>query len=106
MTREELAKYTGQNGQPAYVAVSGTVYDVTASSRWENGLHEGVHQAGQDLTEELKTAPHVRAVIERFPAVGRLEEAAPPAAAKKSLGLPVIIGGAILLLVILVLLLR
>lgn len=28
-TREELAKFNGQNGQPAYVAISGTVYDVS-----------------------------------------------------------------------------
>ena len=50
---------------------------MTSSPRWENGLHPPNHQAGQDLTEELKTAPHVRTVIERFPVVGTLEETAP-----------------------------
>lgn len=28
-TRAELARFNGQNGQPAYVAVSGTVFDLT-----------------------------------------------------------------------------
>jgi len=77
MTLTELANYNGQNGQRAYIAVNGTIYDVTDSPRWENGLHPPDHQAGQDLTEELTKAPHVRAVVERFPIVGRLEEEAP-----------------------------
>ena len=74
MTPVELAKFDGREGQAAYVAVSGTIYDVTESPRWVAGHHEGAHQAGQDLTEALKTAPHVRAVIERFPVVGKLEK--------------------------------
>ncbi len=74
MTPAELAKFDGRGGQPAYVAVSGTIYDVTESPRWVDGNHEGAHQAGQDLTEALKSAPHVRAVIERFPVVGKLEK--------------------------------
>lgn len=72
MTPAELAKFDGREGQAAYIAVSGTIYDVTESPRWVDGHHEGAHQAGQDLTEALKSAPHVRAVIERFPVVGKL----------------------------------
>jgi hypothetical protein len=34
-TLEELATYNGQNGQPAYIAVEGVVYDVSNSSRWK-----------------------------------------------------------------------
>jgi predicted heme/steroid binding protein len=74
MTLAELAEHDGRDGRRAYIAVSGTIYDVTDSPRWENGLHPPDHQAGQDLTEELTEAPHVRAVIERFPVVGTLEE--------------------------------
>lgn len=74
MTTQELSQYDGRNGQPAYVAVSGTVYDVSASPLWKHGNHVDRHQAGVDLTEELKVAPHVRAVIERFPVVGRIED--------------------------------
>ncbi len=78
MTLAELTNYDGKNGRRAYIAVNGTIYDVTDSPRWENGLHPPDHQAGQDLTEELTKAPHVRAVVERFPVIGRLEEEAPP----------------------------
>ena len=73
MTLTELAQNNGQNGRPAYVAVNGTIYDVTESPRWQNGQHPPDHQAGMDLTEELASAPHVRAVVERFPVVGTLE---------------------------------
>lgn len=73
MTREELARYDGRDGRPVYVAVQGTIYDLTGSPLWRNGNHEGAHQAGQELGEELKSAPHVRALIERFPVVGRIE---------------------------------
>lgn len=81
MTREELAVNNGREGGKAFVAVNGTVYDFTDSKLWKNGEHEAAHQAGQDLTEELKSAPHVRAVIERFPVVGTLEDEAPRKAA-------------------------
>jgi predicted heme/steroid binding protein len=74
MTLTELANHDGQDGRRAYIAVNGTIYDVTDSPRWENGLHPPDHQAGQDLTEELAGAPHVRTVVERFPVVGTLEE--------------------------------
>ncbi len=76
MTREELARHDGRDGRKAYVAVNGSIYDFTGSTMWVDGDHQGAHQAGRDLTEELKSAPHVRAVIERFPVVGRLETAA------------------------------
>lgn len=80
MTKQELAQYDGREGRPAYIAVNGRIYDVSGSSLWPEGDHQGEHQAGQDLTLELQTAPHVRAVIERFPVVGELEPEAPPAA--------------------------
>jgi predicted heme/steroid binding protein len=78
MNLTELASYDGRDGRRAYIAVSGTIYDVTDSPRWEDGLHPPDHLAGQDLTEELTGAPHVRTVIERFPVVGILEEEATP----------------------------
>jgi predicted heme/steroid binding protein len=74
MTLAELAGHDGQNGRFAYIAVNGTIYDVTGSPRWKDGLHPPDHLAGQDLTDELAKAPHVRTVIERFPVVGTLEE--------------------------------
>jgi len=74
MTLTELAVHDGCDGRRAYIAVNSKIYDVTESTRWQNGLHPPDHQAGQDLTEELAKAPHVRAVVERFPVVGTLEE--------------------------------
>jgi predicted heme/steroid binding protein len=73
MTLKELAKFDGKDGRKAYVAVSGTIYDLTSSERWKNGDHEGAHQAGTDLTEAIKSAPHVRSVIENFPVVGEVD---------------------------------
>jgi predicted heme/steroid binding protein len=103
MNRSELARYDGRDGRPAYVAVNETIYDVSKSPLWTGGDHQGVHQAGADLTEELKGAPHVRAVVERFPVVGRLaEEAAPARAASSGKGLiiGVIVAAVVLLLVV------
>jgi predicted heme/steroid binding protein len=94
MTVTELASHDGQDGRRAYVAVNGSIYDVTDSPRWQNGLHPPNHQAGQDLTEEVLKAPHVRAVIERFPVVGALEaatpEQAPGGSGKMTIGIIVV----------------
>jgi len=57
-TLEELKKFDGRNGNPAYVAFKGVVYDVTESAMWGDGDHEGMHQAGADLTSEHDDAPH------------------------------------------------
>ncbi|PLY03300.1 MAG: hypothetical protein C0622_04635 [Desulfuromonas sp.] len=89
MTLKDLAEYNGHDGKPSYVAVSGTIYDVSKSPLWEGGNHVNAHQAGCDLTEELKSAPHVRAVIERFPVVGKLEMATEAKPTKEG-GLPMV----------------
>lgn len=104
MTQEELARHDGQEGRKAYGAVNGTIYDFSASPLWAGGNHQGLHQAGRDLTEELRTAPHVRAVIERYPVVGELESAALPAQRSWStilLGAAVLLGALILALILL-----
>ncbi len=71
-TREELTKFDGRNGNPAYVAYNNKVYDVTNSSFWIRGDHLGAHQAGTDLTEEMDLAPHGAENIERAKLVGTL----------------------------------
>ncbi len=80
MTLSELRKYDGKDGRPAYVAVNNIIYDVTGSSYWTAGNHLDAHHAGVDLTSELRKAPHVGSVVERFPVVGKLEtqEQIPP----------------------------
>jgi predicted heme/steroid binding protein len=68
-----LAKYDGKEGRPAYVAYRGLVFDVSGSMRWAGGRHQERHDAGQDLTEELKEAPHGTTILLRVPIIGRLK---------------------------------
>jgi predicted heme/steroid binding protein len=72
-TREELAKYTGENGTAAYVALKGKVYDVTECFLWRGGRHQVLHRAGRDLTDELAGAPHGEELLERAVLIGTLE---------------------------------
>lgn len=67
----ELASFDGHDGRAAYVAFKGVVYDITESSMWGGGDHEGAHVAGHDLTAEHEDAPHDVYVTD-FPEVGRL----------------------------------
>lgn len=71
-TLEELATYDGKNGQSAYVAYNGIVYDVTDVPEWENGDHNG-KRAGIDLTSEISQSPHGDSVFNDLPVVGILE---------------------------------
>jgi predicted heme/steroid binding protein len=73
MTIAELAKFDGLDGRAAYVAVGGVIYDVSTSQYWKEGDQEKGHQAGCDLTEELKSVPHLKAMIEGSPVVGKIE---------------------------------
>ena len=72
-TIDELKKFDGKNGRPAYVAYNGKLYDVTQSGAWDAGGHFGQHFAGKDLTMELKDAPHGDQVFEHIPMVGELK---------------------------------
>ncbi len=76
---EELKTYNGKDGNPAYIARAGTVYDVTNSRLWHGGTHMLRHEAGRDLTAELSAAPHGPEMLERCPRVGvyRKKEEAP-----------------------------
>jgi predicted heme/steroid binding protein len=62
----ELAKYDGQNGNPAYVAVDGVVYDLSAV--FINGQHFG-YSAGQDLTA-IFNSKHRKAQLAKYLIVG------------------------------------
>ncbi|MDD2830335.1 MAG: cytochrome b5 domain-containing protein [Sulfuricurvum sp.] len=69
-TEEELRKYNGQDGEPAYIAFKGNVYDVSESKFWKNGIHFKKHYAGFDLTVELANAPHGDIVFQNCPQIG------------------------------------
>jgi len=64
--------FNGQDKPEIWVAYNNIIYDVTESRLWYNGKHYE-HWAGQDLSDELKDAPHTEKVFERFKAVGRLK---------------------------------
>ncbi len=70
-TLEDLKQFDGRDGRPAYVAYKGMVYDLTESSMWTDGDHEGMHAAGGDLTAEHDDAPHDEHVLD-FPEAGKL----------------------------------
>lgn len=67
---ETLKKYNGQNGQPAYVAVDGNVYDL--SSVFRNGYHAG-YEAGQDLSVAFHSQ-HPSQILKAFPIVGTFQK--------------------------------
>lgn len=71
-TKNQLALRNGQDKEDIWVAFKGIIYDVTKSRLWRNGKHYE-HWAGQDLTPELKDAPHSDTVFDKFEIVGYLE---------------------------------
>ena len=73
---EELNRFDGKEGRPAYVVYDGKVYDVSDSKRWKAGFHMNRHHAGNDLTTDIQAAPHEPSVLERYPQVGTLKKSA------------------------------
>ncbi|MFM1912667.1 MAG: hypothetical protein RIR51_505 [Bacteroidota bacterium] len=70
-TKSQLALRNGQDRPEIWIAFEGNIYDVGNSRLWKNGKHYE-HWAGQDLTEELKDAPHTEKVFEKFNIIGKL----------------------------------
>ncbi|OOM78151.1 cytochrome b5-like heme/steroid binding domain protein [Clostridium puniceum] len=70
-TLEELEKCDGENGNPAYVAVEGVVYDVSELSAWRTGKHLGFI-AGQDLSEQFNGCHGIIDILTNAPKVGIL----------------------------------
>lgn len=75
ITTESLPLFDGREGHKGIVSVDGKLYDVSDSRLWRDGVHLRKHQAGQDLTEALKGAPHSAEVLERVPMIGTLQTA-------------------------------
>jgi predicted heme/steroid binding protein len=73
-SKEELARYNGKNGAPAYIAYKGKIYDASNSFQWRNGRHQVIHNVGEDLTDSLEQAPHGVEMLERLPMIGILRE--------------------------------
>lgn len=77
LSPEELASCDGKEERPAYFAFEGKIYDATMSKLWKQGVHMGRHNAGTDLTEALKQAPHGREKVSAMKEVGGLVVAGP-----------------------------
>ena len=72
-TSSELSKYDGKNGNPAYVAVDGVVYDVTNNAAWAAASHFGL-SAGRDLTGAHASCHANQDVLSKLKVVGRLDD--------------------------------
>lgn len=72
MTAEEMSRFDGKEGRPAYFAYGGVIYDATSSKLWKGGSHVGKHLAGFDLTEALGLAPHGADRFAALRVVGKL----------------------------------
>ncbi|CAN5131044.1 cytochrome b5 domain-containing protein [soil metagenome] len=72
ITLAQLSLRNGQDRPEIWIAFKGNVYEVTASRLWRDGKHYE-HWAGQDLTDELKDAPHNEEVFGKFKIVGVLK---------------------------------
>jgi len=60
----DLRLNNGVDKEKILVAYKGKVYDVTDCPKWRQGLHEGLHFGGQDLSYELDNeAPHAGGVF-------------------------------------------
>jgi len=72
MTLDDLRYFDGTEHRPAYFAYRGKVYDVCLSKFWKGGTHFKKHQAGNDLTDLLKTAPHGEEKMSLMPEIAEL----------------------------------
>lgn len=72
LTLDQLSKYNGKNGNPAYVAVDGVIYDVTNSAVWAAATHFGL-LAGKDLTAAFKSCHQgQKQILSKLKVVGKL----------------------------------
>jgi predicted heme/steroid binding protein len=70
-TTAQLALRNGSDREEIWCAYKGLIYELNRSRLWREGKHYE-HWAGQDLTAELKDAPHTEKVFDKFQVVGRL----------------------------------
>ncbi len=71
-TIHKLKEFDGKEGRPGYIAFKGKVYDISNSALWKNGIHQGTHIAGNDLTGNILSAPHSEEVLLKFHVAGVL----------------------------------
>jgi predicted heme/steroid binding protein len=72
-TAETLKQHDGKDGRKCYVAVKGTVYEISGKGQWQNGRHlPSNNQAycGADLTDAIGKSPHGESKLLELPKVG------------------------------------
>ncbi|BAK97909.1 hypothetical protein OBV_07110 [Oscillibacter valericigenes Sjm18-20] len=72
-TPDELAGYNGKNGNPAYVAVNGIVYDVSNVAAWGGATHFGL-AAGADVTSQFASCHAGQPILGKLKMVGKMKE--------------------------------
>jgi predicted heme/steroid binding protein len=72
INEDDLNKYNGKDGNPAYVAVRGLIYDVTDVPIWKGGVHFAGLEAGQDLTKYYMECHALKRVLEKYKPIGIL----------------------------------
>ncbi len=70
-TRSQLALRNGVDREEIWCAYKGMIYELNKSRLWRGGRHYE-HWAGQDLTAEMRDAPHTENVFDKFTIVGVL----------------------------------
>lgn len=70
-TLEELARYNGRDGNPAYVAVNGVVYDVTNNAAWGGATHFGL-ASGTDVTSQFASCHAGQPILSKLKVVGKM----------------------------------
>lgn len=70
-TLQELSRFDGKNGNPAYVAVNGIVYDITNNAAWAAATHFGL-KAGMELTNEFASCHAGQSILNKLKEVGKL----------------------------------
>ena len=72
-SKSQLALRNGQDMGEIWCSYKGIIYDLSKSRLWKEGKHYE-HWAGQDLTEEMASAPHLETVFDKFNIVGRIKK--------------------------------
>ena len=72
-TQAELSRYNGRDGNPAYVAVNGIVYDVTNTAAWGGATHFGL-TAGADVTSQFASCHAGQPILSKLKVVGKMTE--------------------------------
>ena len=68
-----LASKDGKNGNACWVAVDGTVYEISGFAQWVDGVHTtsgGRARCGKDESSVINEAPHGKSVLRLLTVVG------------------------------------